>query len=36
MNLEGGSITDVSSNSSPRYYNFDSFEQIQVQTGGAT
>jgi hypothetical protein len=33
-NLEGGSITDVSSNSSPAYYNFDSFEQIQVQTGG--
>src|SRR6185436_10521390 len=33
-NLEGGSITDVSSNSSPSYFNFDSFEQIQVQTGG--
>ena len=27
-NLEGGSITDLSSNSSPRYQNFDSFEQI--------
>jgi hypothetical protein len=33
-NLEGGSITDLSSNSSPSYYNFDSFEQIQVTTGG--
>jgi len=33
-NLEGGSITDVSSNSSPSYFNFDSFEQIQVTTGG--
>ncbi|HUL75134.1 MAG TPA: von Willebrand factor type A domain-containing protein [Vicinamibacterales bacterium] len=27
-NLEGGRITDLSSNSSPSYYNFDSFEQI--------
>jgi hypothetical protein len=25
-NLEGGSITDLSSNSSPAYFNFDSFE----------
>jgi Carboxypeptidase regulatory-like domain len=33
-NLEGGSITDLSSNSSPAYYNFDSFEQISVVTGG--
>jgi hypothetical protein len=33
-NLEGGSITDLSSNSSPSYYNFDSLEQIQVVTGG--
>jgi hypothetical protein len=33
-NLEGGSITDLSSNSSSIYYNFDSFEQIQVVTGG--
>ncbi|HUL73421.1 MAG TPA: carboxypeptidase-like regulatory domain-containing protein, partial [Vicinamibacterales bacterium] len=31
-NLEGGSITDLSSNSSPSYFNFDSFEQIQVTT----
>ncbi|HYN10217.1 MAG TPA: carboxypeptidase regulatory-like domain-containing protein [Vicinamibacterales bacterium] len=33
-NREGGSITDLSSNSSPAYFNFDSFEQIQVVTGG--
>jgi hypothetical protein len=33
-NLEGGSITDLSSNSSPSYFNFESFEQIQVVTGG--
>ena len=33
-NLEGGSITDLSSNSSSIYYNFDSFDQIQVTTGG--
>ena len=33
-NLEGGSITDLSSNSSPSYFNFDSFEQIQVINGG--
>jgi Ca-activated chloride channel family protein len=28
-NLQGGSITDLSRNSSPQYWNFDSFEQIQ-------
>ncbi len=33
-NLEGNSITDLSSNSSPMYYNFDSFDQIQVTNGG--
>ena len=33
-NLEGGSITDLSSNSSPSYFNFDSLEQIQVTNGG--
>jgi hypothetical protein len=33
-NLEGGAITDLSSNSSPSYFNFDSFEQIQVTNGG--
>jgi len=33
-NLEGGSITDLSSNSSPSYFNFDSFSEIQVTNGG--
>jgi hypothetical protein len=33
-NLEGGSITDLSSNSSPAYFNFDSLDQIQVTNGG--
>ncbi|CAN5835036.1 hypothetical protein BH18ACI5_BH18ACI5_04960 [soil metagenome] len=33
-NVEGGSITDLSSNSSSMYFNFDSFDQIQVTTGG--
>jgi len=33
-NLEGGSITDLSSNSSPSYFNFDAFEQISVVNGG--
>jgi hypothetical protein len=33
-NLEGGNITDLSSNSSPAYFNFDSFQEIQVQNGG--
>src|SRR5688500_481949 len=33
-NLDGGSITDLSSNSSPSYFNFDSLEQIQVTNGG--
>lgn len=33
-NLEGGSVTDLSSNSSASYFNFDSFEQIQVVNGG--
>src|SRR5688500_1211790 len=33
-NLEGGNITDLSSNSSPSYFHFDSFEQIQVVNGG--
>ncbi|GMV22499.1 MAG: hypothetical protein AMXMBFR57_24480 [Acidimicrobiia bacterium] len=33
-NLEGGSMTDLSSNSSAMYYNFDSFEQISVTNGG--
>ncbi|MDQ3068372.1 MAG: carboxypeptidase regulatory-like domain-containing protein [Acidobacteriota bacterium] len=33
-NVEGGSTTDLSSNSSASYYNFDSLEQIQVINGG--
>src|SRR5688572_21664742 len=33
-NLEGGSITDLSSNSSPTYFNFDAFDQISVTNGG--
>src|ERR1041385_10768 len=33
-NLEGGNITDMSSNSSSMYFNFDSFQEIQVVTGG--
>jgi hypothetical protein len=33
-NLEGGAITDLSSNSSPTYFNFDSFDQISVTNGG--
>ncbi len=33
-NLDGASVTDLSSNSSPMYYNFDSFDQIQVTNGG--
>lgn len=33
-NMEGGNITDVSSNSSALYYNFDSFQEVQVVTGG--
>ena len=33
-NLEGGSITHMASNSSPAYFNFDSFEQIAVVNGG--
>jgi Carboxypeptidase regulatory-like domain len=33
-NFEGGNITDMSSNSSPSYFNFDSFQEIQVVTGG--
>ena len=35
-NLEGGSITDLSSNSSPSYFNFDSLEQSRSPTAAAT
>ena len=33
-NLEGGSTTDLRSNTSASYYNFDSLEQIQIINGG--
>jgi hypothetical protein len=33
-NLEGGSTTDLRSNTSASYYNFDALEQIQVVNGG--
>ncbi len=33
-NLEGGTITDLASNGSPTYFNFDSFAEIQVTNGG--
>ena len=33
-NLEGGSTTDLRSNTSASYYNFDALEQIQVINGG--
>jgi hypothetical protein len=34
-NLDGGNITDQPSSSSSMYYDFDAFEEIQIQTGGA-
>ncbi len=33
-NLDGSTITDMPDNTSSMYYDFDSFEEIQVQTGG--
>ena len=33
-NLDGSGITDMSADSSPGYYDFDSFEEIQITTGG--
>ena len=33
-NLEGGATTDLRSNTSASYYNFDALEQIQVINGG--
>jgi len=33
-NMDGGGITDMASDSSPSYYDFDSFEEIQITTGG--
>src|SRR5262245_12265390 len=34
-NLDGANITDMPSSSSSLYYDFDSFEEIQIQTGGS-
>ena len=34
-NLDGAAITDMASGGSPAHHNFDSFEEIQIQTGGA-
>jgi len=34
-NIDGVNITDMASLSSPAYYDFDSFEEINVSTGGA-
>jgi hypothetical protein len=33
-NLDGGTITDMASASSPGYFDFDSFEEIQITTAG--
>src|SRR5262249_1961628 len=33
-NLDGGTVTDMASSSSPGYYDFDSFEEIQITTAG--
>jgi hypothetical protein len=33
-NLDGGTITDMASSSSPGYFDFDSFEEIQITTAG--
>jgi hypothetical protein len=33
-NLDGGTITDMAAGSSPTYYDFDSFEEIQITTAG--
>lgn len=34
-NVDGVNITDMGSQSSPGYYDFDSFEEIQIGTGGS-
>jgi hypothetical protein len=34
-NLDGATITDMADSTSPMYYDFDSFEEIQIQTGGS-
>jgi len=33
-NLNGATVTDMSAGGSPMYFDFDSFEEIQIQTGG--
>jgi hypothetical protein len=33
-NMDGGTMTDMASSSSPGYYDFDSFEEIQITTAG--
>lgn len=33
-NVNGATVTDMAANSSPGYYDFDSFEEIQISTGG--
>ncbi len=33
-NINGATVTDMAANSSPGYYDFDSFEEIQISTGG--
>src|SRR5262245_48740067 len=33
-NFDGGTVTDMASASAPGYYDFDSFEEIQISTGG--
>jgi hypothetical protein len=33
-NMDGATITDMAAGSSPGYYDFDSFEEIQITTGG--
>jgi len=34
-NVDGGNITDMASSSSSLYFDFDAFEEIQIQTGGS-
>src|SRR5262249_11909873 len=34
-NVDGGNVTDMASSSSSMYYDFDAFEEIQIQTGGS-
>lgn len=33
-NLDGGTITDMAAGSSPTYFDFDAFEEIQISTAG--